>query len=256
MSDFTYDANLLTELPEGALLPVIETGENGLLRAIPFATYAQLLSALNAGASAGFNRSVTDYTGGGPTKLDGIPTAGLSVPRTVSFLRDNGLASTFETFDLVAGNSAEASPNIIRPDDYVTGSNQKIWLRRYAASLRETTVRMTSGLIAHMPLSAGSPVWIKTFAAPSKILKIETSWLTLGNQAGSSGFTMRLLRRQGAVLTGTLHEWTVPTAPTITMAHVATTDININTDDVVLAVVHSAPSVGTISGLDLTIHYT
>lgn len=69
------------------------------------------------------NRSgVTGLTGGG-TNLDGISTADLGVGIVVALT----LSNVVYFYQLQAGSDAEASPQIIRPDDFSLASNSKVW---------------------------------------------------------------------------------------------------------------------------------
>jgi hypothetical protein len=72
-------------------------------------------------------RNITGLTGGGLTKLDGIPTVDfLTAPQTfVEFV----LGDIKYIYYLRAGTDAESSPAIIRPDDYAGGTNEKVWVR-------------------------------------------------------------------------------------------------------------------------------
>lgn len=64
-------------------------------------------------------------TGGGSTKLDGMATVGLSVPRLFTVV----IGDQLRTYQLRAGTTAEAAPGIIRPDDYAGGTNEKIFIQ-------------------------------------------------------------------------------------------------------------------------------
>lgn len=66
---------------------------------------------------------ITGLTGGGATNLDGIVTVGATVPQVV-MLVIGGAASLYR---LAAGTAAEASPGIIRPDDYASSTNEINW---------------------------------------------------------------------------------------------------------------------------------
>lgn len=73
-----------------------------------------------------FLDAVTGYTGGGATKLDGVTTAGVSVPALYTF--KSSVSPTGERFYILrAGTDAESSPSIIRPDDYNGATNAKVW---------------------------------------------------------------------------------------------------------------------------------
>ena len=67
--------------------------------------------------------NVTGLTGGGATKLDGIATLSL----TVGIRGFINVAETIYFYELQAGTDAEASPTVIRPDDYAGGTNEKVW---------------------------------------------------------------------------------------------------------------------------------
>lgn len=75
-----------------------------------------------------FLYEVTDLTGGGSTKLDGVATAALSVPRVVSFVKPGtGLL----VFELGVGTDTEdVGSGIVRPDDYATSTNEKVWRQK------------------------------------------------------------------------------------------------------------------------------
>lgn len=71
-----------------------------------------------------FLELVTGFTGGGSTNLDGVATTAITVPALYWFkhatLGGRG-------YVLRAGTDAEASPGIIRPDDYNGATNAKVW---------------------------------------------------------------------------------------------------------------------------------
>jgi hypothetical protein len=66
---------------------------------------------------------INSLTGGGASALDGIETVDLDVPYLVAAV----IGETLKFYRLTAGTAAEASPGIIRPDDYAASSNEKIW---------------------------------------------------------------------------------------------------------------------------------
>lgn len=70
-------------------------------------------------------RALVGLTGGGATKLDGIVTVGVALS-PVPFIQFY-VGGVFRYYILRAGTDAEASPNIIRPDDYAGGTNEKVW---------------------------------------------------------------------------------------------------------------------------------
>lgn len=73
-----------------------------------------------------FNGTLTGYTGGTSTDLDSLVTTNRAVPGLLAFdhSTDGGVV-----FKLRAGTDAEASPSIIRPDDYNASTNAKVWQR-------------------------------------------------------------------------------------------------------------------------------
>lgn len=70
---------------------------------------------------------ITGLTGGTATDLDSITTTSITVPYPVLILRiGNG-----EIWILESGTDAEDSANgIVRPDDYATTTNEKVWYAR------------------------------------------------------------------------------------------------------------------------------
>jgi len=71
-----------------------------------------------------FNGVVTGYTGGGSTNLDGVATINRGVPQLLAF---DHASFGGKVYKLRAGTDAEASPSIIRPDDYNASTNAKVW---------------------------------------------------------------------------------------------------------------------------------
>jgi hypothetical protein len=69
---------------------------------------------------------INGLTGGGSTKLDGIPTAGSGgLTQGTYVLVHNG--SNIAIYELKQGTDSELPPSRIRPDDYATAINEKIW---------------------------------------------------------------------------------------------------------------------------------
>ncbi len=56
-------------------------------------------------------------------RLDAIPTVNLPVGLVVFSV----LADAVQFYVLAAGTDAESSPDVIRPDDYAAGTNEKVW---------------------------------------------------------------------------------------------------------------------------------
>lgn len=79
-----------------------------------------------AQTAAVFLPNVTGLTGGGATNLDGLATAGLSVPRIYVL----SINTSSQIWALVAGTDAEnANGGIVRPDDYNGATNAKVFKR-------------------------------------------------------------------------------------------------------------------------------
>ncbi len=74
------------------------------------------------------NSAITGLTGGGSTNLDGITTAsGATAAGTLYAVNINeGLYH----YELVSGTTAESSPDVIRPDDYASTTNEYVWKLR------------------------------------------------------------------------------------------------------------------------------
>lgn len=70
--------------------------------------------------------AISDLTGGEATDLDSVLTTSLAVGTVVSFYYN----STFQFWRLTAGTTAEnPSGGIVRPDDFDTEDNAKVWTR-------------------------------------------------------------------------------------------------------------------------------
>lgn len=70
--------------------------------------------------------AVTGLTGGTAGKLDAILT--VDVPVGAIAIVHTGTTLSF--YELVTGTDAENSPDVIRPDDYATTTNEKVWKKR------------------------------------------------------------------------------------------------------------------------------
>jgi hypothetical protein len=68
--------------------------------------------------------ATTDYIGGAANQLDSLSTTTLAVPRMVAFV---DTTNALHFYRLRAGTDAEASPGIIRPDDFNAVTNAKVW---------------------------------------------------------------------------------------------------------------------------------
>lgn len=72
-----------------------------------------------------YDVAITSLTGGSASALDSVVTAGI----TVGECRRVVIGRLAHDYVLVAGTDAEASPYVIRPDDYATTTNEKVWRR-------------------------------------------------------------------------------------------------------------------------------
>lgn len=70
---------------------------------------------------------LTLLTGGSNVALDSIVTVGLALNTIASFVYSGRLY----TFRLRSGTDTEQSPYLIRPDDYATTTNEKVWERLF-----------------------------------------------------------------------------------------------------------------------------
>lgn len=85
--------------------------------------------------------AVTSLTGGG-TALDGVATA--SGATVTGAVREVLLGRTVYRYRLVNGADAESVPEVIRPDDYHAGTNNRVW--RLLAPVNRTQVAGQPGL--------------------------------------------------------------------------------------------------------------
>lgn len=69
----------------------------------------------------------TAYTGGASSALDAITTTDKSVGFYLKFVHSTDGPRAYQ---LTSGTTAESSPDVIRPDDYATTTNEKVWLSR------------------------------------------------------------------------------------------------------------------------------
>lgn len=104
-----------------------EGGPDYLTSAAGDARYAQigsLATKADVQTSVIFLPTVTGYTGGGAANLDGIATAGLITSRVFFFKHatDGG-----RLYLLRDGTDAASSPGIIRPADFDSSTNAKVW---------------------------------------------------------------------------------------------------------------------------------
>lgn len=68
---------------------------------------------------------ITTLTGGAAGALDGIPTVDLAAGVAGMVV----VADEVYFFQLQASDDAESDPDVIRPDDFATTTNEKVWRR-------------------------------------------------------------------------------------------------------------------------------
>ncbi len=74
-------------------------------------------------------KTITSLTGGTSADLDSIETENIPVPYVVAI--NNADTSAFETWALLEGTDAEdTGAGIVRPDDYASSTNQKVWYQQ------------------------------------------------------------------------------------------------------------------------------
>jgi hypothetical protein len=94
-------------------------------------------------------KAIIGLTGGGGTKLDGIVTLGLALSPVPVMIFAIGSEIVF--YFLRAGTDAEASPDIIRPDDYAGGSNEKVWEKFHVIYADATGLVTITGALTLSP---------------------------------------------------------------------------------------------------------
>jgi hypothetical protein len=114
----------------------VQNAGNTSRRTIQFPVYIKKDAARDQGTPASGNPPYPDasilpftftvLTGGTATALDAIETTALTVGRIALGPDATGQGGLWQ---LQAGTDAEASPGIIRPDDYAGATNEKIWKR-------------------------------------------------------------------------------------------------------------------------------
>ncbi len=80
-----------------------------------------------------FIPEVTSQIGGTSADLDNIITTTRAVGEIVAFV-DADTSNQLRFYQLTSGTDAESAPDVIRPDDYASSTNQKVWKLRTAGS--------------------------------------------------------------------------------------------------------------------------
>jgi hypothetical protein len=132
--------------------------------------------------------TVTSLTGGTSADLDAVPTVAVTVGKVIGIIDADASPDALRVYRLEAGTTAESSPDVIRPDDYATTTNEKVWkLYQFPANLG------TSGG------SAGDILWRLTattgyWDAPILPYPIANVTLTTDTSFDSSTHKRRLVK--------------------------------------------------------------
>jgi hypothetical protein len=110
---YQFDATVLRQVYDGEASPTPGTPTYPLPGTL----------AIKGTSTPDMRLDITGLTGGTATDLDGIVTLGATVPQVVMLV----IGGAAKLYRLAAGTTAEASPGIIRPDDYASSTNEKIW---------------------------------------------------------------------------------------------------------------------------------
>jgi hypothetical protein len=73
--------------------------------------------------------TITSQVGGTSADLDGIPTPSRTINTLVAFYDTDAAANIVRIYRLQAGTDAESAPDVIRPDDYATTTNERVWVQ-------------------------------------------------------------------------------------------------------------------------------
>ena len=162
----------------------------------PFPSY---LTATQVNQNFVQNRFQVTALDGGGTALDGIPTGTTALPTVpTDALVAIELGGDIFFYELVAGTDAESLPDVVRPDDYATTTNERVWLLRSVPSalplhasthedggtdevtLAQSQVTgLTSDLAAKLPLAGGTMTGQLNFSGTThagiKLLSLTTT---------------------------------------------------------------------------------
>jgi hypothetical protein len=120
--------------------------------------------------------TVTSKTGGTSADFDAIPTVAVTVGKLFAFSDQDSLPATVRLYRLESGTDAESAPDVIRPDDYATTTNEKVWkLQVFGASVSGDVFGPASSVNNQVALFDG---------ATGKLLK--SSGTTLGDAAAKN----------------------------------------------------------------------
>jgi hypothetical protein len=101
------------------------------------------------------------------TQLKALKTNGMLVGKVITY-RDTSASNVLRVYELVAGTDAESLPSVVRPTDYATTTNEKVW--KLAV------------------LDSGSSVQAKVSVTSSEIKNINTTPKILIAAPGASKF--------------------------------------------------------------------
>ena len=101
----------------------------------PFPNIGSYLTATQVNQNFVQNRFQVTALDGGGTALDGIPTGTTALPTVpTDALVAIELGGDIFFYELVAGTDAESLPDVVRPDDFATTTNERVWLLRAVPS--------------------------------------------------------------------------------------------------------------------------
>ena len=162
----------------------------------PFPSY---LTAAQVGQNFLQNRFQVTALDGGGTALDGIPTGTTALPTVpTDALVAIELGGDIFFYELVAGSDPENLPDVVRPDDFATTTNERVWLLRAVPSalplhasthedggadevtLAQSQVTgLTTDLAAKLPLAGGTMTGQLNFSGTThaglKLLSLTTT---------------------------------------------------------------------------------
>lgn len=150
-----------------------------------------------------------------PTTLDAVTTTDKAAGEFVALV---GIGTEVNPYALVAGTDAESSPDVIRPDDYATTTNEKVWKRRTFAPdqsgsvFTQTADQAVTNTTTETTLF-GSGVGSKNFAANTLLAGMTVRFRLAGKLDNAGSVTETYKIKLGSV---TL--LTVGPATTITLA--------------------------------------
>lgn len=150
--------------------------------------------------------TITGLTGGASTDLDGIETEDLTAGR----LQLVQVSGNIYIYELLAETYAEDSPSVIRPDDYATSTNEKVWELKGITCGSIDVESATSAGRGRLSASGLTATRTVTFPNRNGVMALEGAVSTLTPTTGfSQGLTgaadaTLFLTPAGTLATGTI----------------------------------------------------